>query len=215
MTAEKPTVHEAFAQVMEEVTVVRKDGRNEAQKFNFRGIDGTVNAVGPALRKHGVIITPNLRSVAYRDIEVGQKRSAMREVTVEVEYVVRGPAGDTFSGIVPGESMDSGDKGTAKAMSVAYRTFLLQALTIPTDEPDPDSVSYERSARREPEQPVDAVISTENAEALITRCEENGLDASVVVDKATDGRTDDPALVLRSEVSKVKAAIAELVGAPA
>ena len=42
--------------------------------------------------------------------------------------------------------MDSGDKATAKAMSVAFRTALLQALALPTDEPDPDSQSYERSS---------------------------------------------------------------------
>ena len=52
---DKPTVHEALSKVMGEVQSVRKDGRNQAQKFNFRGIDSVVNAVGPALRKHGEI----------------------------------------------------------------------------------------------------------------------------------------------------------------
>jgi hypothetical protein len=46
---------------------------------------------------------------------------------------------------VLGEAMDSGDKAVAKAMSVAFRIALLQALALPTDEPDPDSYSYERS----------------------------------------------------------------------
>ena len=41
--------------------------------------------------------------------------------------------------------MDGGDKATAKAMSVAFRIALLQALALPTSEPDPDSTSYERS----------------------------------------------------------------------
>ena len=44
------------------------------------------------------------------------------------------------------EVVDSGDKATAKAMSVAFRTALLQALCLPTDEPDPDASSYERSS---------------------------------------------------------------------
>jgi len=34
----------------------------------------------------------------------------------------------------------------SKAHSVAYRTLLLQALCIPTDEPDPDAASHERAA---------------------------------------------------------------------
>ena len=66
-------------------------------------------------------------------------------MTVKVRYTVYGPAGDTLVGVTAGESMDSGDKGTAKAMSVAFRVFLLQSLCLPTDEPDPDSEVYERS----------------------------------------------------------------------
>jgi hypothetical protein len=144
---DKPSVVEAWSAVMDEVQSVSKTGRNESQGFSFRGIDAVMNAVGPALRKHGVVVVPTLQKSSYRDVEVGRNRTLMREVTVEVTYTVRGPAGDSFTGSVPGESMDSGDKGAAKAMSVAYRTFLLQALTIPTDEPDPDSTSVERAPK--------------------------------------------------------------------
>jgi len=143
--SEHPSVVQALASVMAEVQSVGKDGKNTQQGYSFRGIDGVVNAVGPALRKHGVVIIPTLLESSYRDIEVGQKRTLMREVTVTVRYTIHGPAGDTLEGTVVGESMDSGDKGTAKAFSVAYRTFLLQALTIPTHQPDPDEQSYERS----------------------------------------------------------------------
>lgn len=141
-----PTVVQALASVMAEVQSVGKDGKNTQQGYNFRGIDGVVNAVGPALRKHGVVIIPTLLESSYRDIEVGKNRTLMREVTVTVRYTIHGPAGDTIEGVVVGESMDSGDKGTAKAFSVAYRTFLLQALTIPTHQPDPDEQVYERAA---------------------------------------------------------------------
>ncbi len=140
-----PSVVQALASVMAEVQSVGKDGKNTQQGYNFRGIDGVVNAVGPALRKHGVVIIPTLLESNYRDIEVGKNRTLMREVTVTVRYTIHGPAGDTLEGVVVGESMDSGDKGTAKAFSVAYRTFLLQALTIPTHQPDPDEQTYERS----------------------------------------------------------------------
>src|SRR5690606_40176303 len=59
------------------------------------------------------------------------------------------PAGDTSECVSIGEAMDSGDKATPKAMSVAMRVALLQALCIPTDEPDVDSQSYERSPRQQ------------------------------------------------------------------
>ena len=143
-------VHEALAAVMADVQAIGKEGHNSSQNYAFRGIDGVMNAVGPALRTHGVVIVPNVEDTNYRDVEVGKNRTLMREVTVRVRYTVHGPEGDTLEGVVCGESMDSGDKGTAKAFSVAYRTFLLQALTIPTHQPDPDEHSYERSEAAQP-----------------------------------------------------------------
>ena len=143
--AEQLTVHQALSKVMGDVQAVKKDSKNQAQRFNFRGIDAVMNAVGPALRKYGVTILPE-------DVEVHRSNGTTAsgkqtaEVVVKVTYRIYGPAGDSIHGKVAAEAMDFGDKAIAKAMSVAYRTFLLQALTIPTDEPDPDSESYERGA---------------------------------------------------------------------
>ena len=141
--AEQMTVHQALSKVMAEVQAVRKDSKNQAQRFNFRGIDAVMNAVGPALRKHGVVILPEEVDVHRTNRTTANGKQAA-EVVVKVTYRVYGPAGDSIHGKVAAEAMDFGDKAIAKAMSVAYRTFLLQALTIPTDEPDPDSESYER-----------------------------------------------------------------------
>lgn len=141
--AEQLTVHQALSKVMADVQAVRKDSKNQAQRFNFRGIDAVMNAVGPALRKHGVTILPEDVDV-HRTNGTTANGKQTAEVVVKVTYRVYGPAGDSIHGKVAAEAMDFGDKAIAKAMSVAYRTFLLQALTIPTDEPDPDSESYER-----------------------------------------------------------------------
>lgn len=141
----KPTVVEALIGVMEEVLSVGKTGRNEQQGYSFRGVDAVVNAVGPAFRKHKVVAAPIKTATSYREVEVGKNRTLQRECTVTVIYRFHGPAGDHIDAEVPSEALDSGDKATSKAMSVAYRTVLLQVLTIPTDEPDPDSTSVERS----------------------------------------------------------------------
>jgi len=45
---------------------------------------------------------------------------------------------------VAGEALDTSDKATAKAQSVAWRVCLIQMLQIPTGDPDPDSVRIER-----------------------------------------------------------------------
>lgn len=139
------TVHQAFAEVMADVQAIRKSERNSVQNFNFRGIDSVVNAVGPALRDRGVFIVPSAADVTIERYQTS-KGGQMQGVIVKVEYTVYGPAGDSFTGSAFGSAADSGDKAVPKAMSVAYRTFLLQSLTIPTDEPDPDSETHERAA---------------------------------------------------------------------
>jgi len=130
-------VHVALCKVMAEVQAVGKEGFNKQQGFSFRGVDDVVNAVGPVLRRHRVLVTPTLISAKHRDFET-KNGALMHEAIVEVGYEFTGPAGDKLHGSSIGESADSGDKATAKAMSVAYRTWWLQALCIPTDEPDPD-----------------------------------------------------------------------------
>ena len=151
MTAAKPTVYEALAAVMDDVSAVKKGERNSSQGYSFRGIDAVLNAVGPALRKHKVVVSPRVDSIEYTTVEVGSKRTLMGHVRVLVTYTFFGPAGDSLPAQAPGESMDAGDKATPKAMSVAYRTALLQALALPTDEPDADSHTYERAPARPPE----------------------------------------------------------------
>jgi hypothetical protein len=144
------SIVEALSAVMEDVGAVRKGERNSQQGFNFRGIDAVVKAVYPALLRHKVIVTPSLLSYVYESVEVGAKRTPMGHARVTVEYRFTGPEGDSVVAAVAAEAMDSGDKATAKAMSVAMRTALLQALCLPTDEPDPDATSYERAPREAP-----------------------------------------------------------------
>jgi hypothetical protein len=141
------TIFEAMQAAATDVTSVGKTGRNLKQGYDFRGIDAVINAVGPAFRRHGIICVPLVESVQYETIEVGSNRTLVRECTVRVRYRFYGPEGDHIDAVVVGEAMDSGDKATPKAHSVAYRTCLLQALTIPTGEPDPDEATFERAPR--------------------------------------------------------------------
>jgi len=145
-------VFEAFAAVMADVRVIAKDDENIQQRFRFRGIDAVMQAVGPVLRTHGVFIIPTGQELKSETYET-RSGTMMRNVTVTMQYRVYGPGGDYFDGVSFGEAADAGDKAVTKAQSVAYRTFLLQALTVPTGDVDPDAVSHERVAA-EPVAPV-------------------------------------------------------------
>jgi hypothetical protein len=182
-TADAPTIVVALSAVMNDVQAVRKDSRNTQQNYPFRGIDAVMNAAGPALRRHGVVVVPNCERVEYRDVHTTSGKPS-RECTVTVRFTFYGPAGDSISCVTPGESMDFGDKGAPKAMSVAFRIALLQALCLPTDEPDPDAASYERAAKpaASPSTPA-----KEARAALRTSCEKRGWNTSDVAARfATD-----------------------------
>lgn len=172
-----------ISQAMADVGAVGKTGRNEKQGYNFRGIDAVVSAVSPALRAQGVVVSPTVIDYTYETVEIGQNRTPMGHVRVIVRFAFT-DGSETLEATVPGEAMDSGDKATAKAMSVAFRTCLLQTLCLPTDEADPDEHSYERTssapvvnerhpAAQEPDQPLrqapggNATLATEQQKKMI------------------------------------------------
>lgn len=128
---EQSSVIELLSAVMRQVRSVKKKDLNSHFNFNFRGIDTVLDAVGPALRDHGIVVIPELRE---QSCEVVGKSV---RVLVKVAYTFYGPKGDSITAVVPGEAMDSQDKASSKAMSVAFRTALIQALAIPTGERDP------------------------------------------------------------------------------
>jgi hypothetical protein len=141
--ASAPQIYGLLSHVMAEVKAVGKTGFNEQQRYNFRGIDAVVNALGPAMRKHGIVPVPKVKKVDYREtMTTGNKPT--REVTVQVRYRFYAPDGSYVDAHVIGESLDQSDKGSAKAMSVAYRIALLQVFALPTDEPDPDASYHTR-----------------------------------------------------------------------
>jgi hypothetical protein len=134
-----------LSKVMEDAGVVKKGERNQHQNFSFRGIDAVTNAVSPALRKHGVIVVPHVIDYQHETVTVGSTAKSMASVRVLVRYTFHADDGSSIETVVPGESFDSGDKATAKAMSIAFRIALLQTLCLPTDDTDPDHDTYERA----------------------------------------------------------------------
>lgn len=179
---ETPTVFQAFSAVMESVSAIGKNERNTQQNYAFRGVDSTVNAVGPALRTHGVVIVPRALSIESERYPT-KSGGNMRNATVHMEYTVYGPAGDSFTGSTYGEAADAGDKAVSKAQSVAYRTFLLEALTIPTNERDPDMDTHERAATRPRTAPNGQPSPADQARAdLRTLLNDKGYDLTEAVD---------------------------------
>ncbi|MGC6389698.1 ERF family protein [Ewingella sp. S1.OA.A_B6] len=144
-------VYKAIAGVAKDLSEVgiSKDSRNQQQGFQFRGIDAVYNALSPALVKNGLVILPRIteRTVSER---VTQKGGVLFYVVVKAEFdFVATEDGSKHTVITFGEAMDSGDKATNKAMSIAYKYAAFQAFCIPTEETaqDADALVHHPAAR--------------------------------------------------------------------
>lgn len=138
-------VHIAWLRVRRDIRAIGKRERYDAAgtKFNFRGVDTVVKAFGPVTLNHGVNVFSVRVDSDHRDT-TSSKGNKMRECTVTVTWHIYGPKGDYLVAQSCGEALDSADKGTAKAQSVALRVLLLTGGLTPTGDPDPDSVHLDR-----------------------------------------------------------------------
>lgn len=130
------SVYKAISAVAREMAEVgiSKDRENRQQGFAFRGIDQVYNALAPMLAKHGLVILPRIteRTVTER---VTQKGGVLFYVVVKAEFdFVATEDGSKHTVVTYGEAMDSGDKATNKAMSIAYKYAAFQTFCIPTEQ---------------------------------------------------------------------------------
>jgi len=110
-----------------------KTDENVQQKFKFRGIDSLMNLAAPILVKHGLLVLPR---VINRKLTVRETRNGglMYAVALDVEFdFVSALDGSKHTARFAGEAMDTGDKATSKAMSMAYKYCLFQCMCIPVE----------------------------------------------------------------------------------
>ncbi|ROR52343.1 UNVERIFIED_ORG: ERF superfamily protein [Providencia alcalifaciens] len=149
-------VYKAISNVAKELAekgISKEKPKGGGVNYAFRGIDAVYNALAPALVKHGLLILTRCteRSVCERTSKSG---GVLNYVTVKAEFdFVSVTDGSKHTVMTYGEAMDSGDKATNKAMSIAYKYAAFQAFCIPTEETAVDADSEVHNvAPRTPEQ---------------------------------------------------------------
>lgn len=138
-------VHIAWLRVRKEIRAIGKGEKYEEgrTRYNYRGADTVVQAFGPVTLKHGVNVLP-VRTEATYDEKLTKSGSVMRECHATVTWEIMGPKGDTLTLQTMGEALDTSDKSTTKAQTVALRTLLLNGGLMPTADRDPDADRIER-----------------------------------------------------------------------
>lgn len=154
-------VARAILGVMDDLAKVgiAKDRTNQQQHFQYRGIDDLRNTLAPLLVKHKLLIISRVleRQLIERESKQG---GALFSVVLKIEYEFLSVEDESTKTVGPfyGEAMDSGDKATNKALSIAYKymafdTFCIRTEGIDEAAHDPDATAHEVAPPVEPPAP--------------------------------------------------------------
>lgn len=165
-------IYKKMSDVMKDVKAVSKDQKNTAQGFKFRGIDQFVNALYPALTKHGVFMAPRCVNYTHELKDVTRsngKAGVDKHVAITMEYDFYAEDGSKVTvGPIPAEGLDSGDKSTNKALSAALKYALIQTFSIPTEdmaEADLDSPEINTNAPKNTKSAETSGVEVQSASA--------------------------------------------------
>ena len=152
-----PSVYASINAVSAELAEhgIAKTHVNEVDDYQYRSIDDVLDRLAPVLAKHRLCVLPRAlkRTIAERQDE-GQR--VLFHVSLKVAFTLTS-VDDGSCHVVKayGEALDPSDKATAKAMSAAYKTAMIQTFCIPlAGSEDPDRASPRATSRTHVPEPV-------------------------------------------------------------
>lgn len=136
-------IYQAIIGVMADIGAIGKDKKNAQQGFKYRGVDDVMNALQPVMVQHGLFVVPEIIDQKREERQTNRGGNLIYSVCT-VRYTFYAKDGSSVQCVVVGEGMDSGDKATNKAMSIAFKYACFQVFCIPTEEmKDPDAEVHE------------------------------------------------------------------------
>ena len=162
-------IYSLIGEAMRKIGAIKKDRKNQQQGFMFRGIDAVYNALNPVMAELGLFIIPEVLEQTREERQT-KNGSVLIYSILKVRFTMYAPDGSSVSGVVTGEGMDSGDKASNKAMSIALKYFAFETFMIPTEETtiDPDAEVHTnvmpkesaKGAKPQPKQDAPATVGT-------------------------------------------------------
>jgi hypothetical protein len=177
--SDKKNIYESICAVMTDIGAVGKNSKNQQQGFMFRGIDAVMNALNPALIKNKVFVVPQIIEQTREERTTAKGNSLIYSIC-KVKYTFYAEDGSSVEAIVVGEGMDSGDKATNKAMSIAFKYACFQVFCIPTEEmkeSDPDNECHEVTPKKA--EKVEKKATAKQIELMQKICDDNNLEFDI------------------------------------
>lgn len=146
--AARPMIYGKIADCMQQLGAIGKDSRNTQHGFMYRGVDAVMNALNPVLTANRMFCVPEVLE-QHREERQTRNGGNLIYSILKMRYTMYAEDGSSVSADVIGEGMDSADKSSNKAMSVAYKYAMFQIFSIPTEEmADPDAETPPESTRK-------------------------------------------------------------------
>jgi hypothetical protein len=143
-------IYKQINAVMNDLGAIAKDRKNTHQGYAFRGIEDFYNSIHPELSAKGVFIVTQVIDKVSETHQKGDKTSF--RVMLNVNHKFYADDGSFVEVITAGEGVDTSDKATSKAMSMAMKYAFIQTFSIPTtdiSDPERDSPSVDSTNPKE------------------------------------------------------------------
>ncbi len=151
-------IYELLPKVAAEIGFIGKGQRNPQKNYAFRGIEDALSACGPAMQKHGVCMTTEVKDWKCEgsDRKRGDSMQTVYRAMLLLAVTFWAPDGSSCTSTMAGEALDyNDDKATNKAMAAAFKYALFFSLCIPVDgraieDSDRESVEHEAVPKQKP-----------------------------------------------------------------
>lgn len=179
---EEKKIYQAINSIMKEIGAIGKNQKNQQQNFMFRGIDAVMNAISPALIKYKVFVVPEVLEQTREERQTKAGSNLIYSVC-KMKYTFYAEDGSFVEAVVVGEGMDSGDKATNKAMSIAFKYACFQVFCIPTEEmKDPDEECHEVEPKKKQKSEKSEPVNKSDFD-ILGFLKTNGLEISFIEKK--------------------------------
>lgn len=178
-----PSVYAAINAITAELSTngIAKSRTNEVDDYKYRSIDDVLDRLAPLLAKHRLCVLPRAleRIVSER---ADEQDHLLLHVALRVAFTLTSvDDGSTHLVEAYGEALDGGDKATAKAMSAAYKSAMVQTFCIPVGGgEDADRSSHRLRSRTHSAEPLQGWSQwCLDIEDIVSLCESKQAIASV------------------------------------
>lgn len=170
-----PSVYAAIHAVATDLAAIGipKDHLNATDDYRYRSIDDVLGKLAPFLAKHRLCVLPKALERFEQD-RMFERDERYLHVCLRMGFTLIS-VDDGTSHVVEayGEALDASDKATAKAMTAAYKSAMIQTFCIPVcgaDDAD-HSVKKDKPRLHEPEPVQGWKHWCDDVIAMIAACE--------------------------------------------